>query len=257
MDSSYLEDLSKIALYGVGWKSISLVDIFKKVAFTLWLCGCNLKCPFCHNYRLAESCPELCKILDVKALISKLDVSKRYVDYFFVSGGEPLLQFRELSKLLVHIKHLFDVKIGINTNLTFPKEIRDMLERNLIDFIAIDVKAPHSELYGLPGKESERLWKEYLKGLKIVSEQQILLEVRVPILKEIDAKEFKSELKDALYILKESECKYYIRLNPILGPPYTITRNILWTQKHCNPQSKDVEAVREILVEIGFDDKIV
>ncbi len=257
MDSSYLEDLSKIVLYGAGWKSISLVDIFKKVAFTLWLCGCNLKCPFCHNYRLAESCPELCKNLDVNALIGKLNVSSRYVDYFFVSGGEPLLQFRELIKLLAHVKRLFDVRIGVNTNLTFPKEIRDLLERNLIDFIAIDVKAPHSELYGLTGKESERLWKEYLKGLKIVSERQILLEVRVPILKEVDVKEFKSELKDALYILEGAECEYYIRLNPILGPPYTITRNSLWAQKHCNPSSKDVEVVRGILVEIGLGDKIV
>ncbi|MEM0053544.1 MAG: anaerobic ribonucleoside-triphosphate reductase activating protein [Nitrososphaeria archaeon] len=256
MHPNHLEDF-KVLLHGAGWKPISFVDIFKKVTFTLWLCGCNLKCPFCHNYRLAEAHPEACRILDVKTLIDKLNASKIYIDYFLVSGGEPLLQSRELSKLLTHIKNLMDVKVGVNTNLTFPKEIRGMLEKNLIDFIATDIKAPHSELYGLPEEESERLWNSYLESLRIVSEQKILLEVRVPVLKKFDFKMFKSEVKEANDILKGSECKYYIRVNPILGQPYTIPRNSLWAQEHCTPSSKNVRLVHEILIELGLGDKIV
>lgn len=257
MHSEYLKDFSKIALYGAGWNSISLVDVFKKVAFTIWLCGCNLKCPFCHNYRLAESYQEVCRKMSAKTIVDKLSVSKNYVDYFLVSGGEPLLQFRELSKLLWHIKHLIGVKVGVNTNLTLSKEVKEMLEQNLVNLIATDIKAPHLELYGLNEKESERLWKAYLESLKIVSEQKILLEVRIPVLKKFDAIRFKFEVEDALNLLSESECEYYIRLNPILGPPYITVRDNTWAREHGNPPSKNIEIVREILIELGFRDKIV
>ncbi|MEM2073835.1 MAG: anaerobic ribonucleoside-triphosphate reductase activating protein [Nitrososphaeria archaeon] len=253
----YLEDFSKIALYGAGWKSISLVDVFKKVAFTIWLCGCNLKCPFCHNYRLAESYQEVYRKMNAKTIVDKLRVSKNYVDYFLVSGGEPLLQFRELSKLLWYIKYFVGVKVGVNTNLTLSKEIKEMLEQNLVNFIATDIKAPHLELYGLDEKESERLWKSYLESLKIVSERKILLEVRIPVLKKFDAIKFKFEVENALNLLRESECEYYIRLNPILGPPYIIARDNIWLREYGNPSTKNMEIVREILIQLGFRDKIV
>jgi len=77
-----------------GWKSTSMVDVRGKVTFTLWLCGCNLKCPFCHNWRIAEG--EGCFPLDEGLLLEELEYGAFLLDYFHITGGEPLMQWREL-----------------------------------------------------------------------------------------------------------------------------------------------------------------
>ncbi len=121
-----------------GWKSVSMVDVHGKVTFTLWLCGCNLKCPFCHNWLIAEG--KECFPLDRGALLGDLSSSSFLVDYFHITGGEPLMQWAELSSLLAEAKEL--LPISLNTNLTLLKPLERLLKAELVDHIATDLKAP-------------------------------------------------------------------------------------------------------------------
>ncbi|MCD6348625.1 MAG: 4Fe-4S cluster-binding domain-containing protein, partial [Candidatus Korarchaeota archaeon] len=80
-------------MLGAGWRSLSTVDVKGAVTFTLWLCGCNLRCPFCHNHLLASSDPSKCFPLNVNNLVDDLISSRGLIDYFHVTGGEPLVQW--------------------------------------------------------------------------------------------------------------------------------------------------------------------
>ncbi|NJE54101.1 anaerobic ribonucleoside-triphosphate reductase activating protein [Thermococcus sp. 21S9] len=225
-----------------GWKSVSMVDVHGKVTFTLWLCGCNLRCPFCHNWRIAEGLD--CFSLDRKALLDELEASAFLIDYFHVTGGEPLMQWRALSSLFAEVK-LLGVPISLNTNLTLVGPLEKLLKADLVDHIATDLKAPPA-LYGLPEKPVEKLWRLFLMGLEVVSDHGIPLELRIPVAKGFDAWPYIEEG------LKRVETDFYVVLNPLVGRPLTNPRDESWCSEHCWPEG-EVEALRERLEGLGIE----
>ncbi|WP_010479463.1 anaerobic ribonucleoside-triphosphate reductase activating protein [Thermococcus zilligii] len=224
-----------------GWKSVSMVDVHGKVTFTLWLCGCNLRCPFCHNWRIAEGLD--CFPLDGEKLLGELESSAFLVDYFHVTGGEPLMQWRELGALLAEAK-ILGVPVSLNTNLTLVNPLERLLKADLVDHIATDIKAPPVALYGLPEKASEGLWGLFLRGLKAVSEYGLQLELRIPVAKGFDAWPWVEEA------LRGIDTDFYVVLNPLVGKPLAHPRDEIWCSNHCWP-SEEVEALREKLEGLG------
>ncbi|AMQ18372.1 anaerobic ribonucleoside-triphosphate reductase activating protein [Thermococcus peptonophilus] len=224
-----------------GWKTVSMVDVHGKVTFTLWLCGCNLKCPFCHNWRIAEG--KECFPLDRDALLGDLSSSSFLVDYFHVTGGEPLMQWAGLSSLLSEAKEF--LPISLNTNLTLLKPLERLLKVELVDHIATDLKAPPAELYGLPGEASTRLWRLFLRGLDLISDYGIPLELRIPVARGFDQWPWIEEG------LKHIDTDFYAVLNPLVGPPLTNPRNGAWCSEHCWPE-REVEDLKKELGEIGI-----
>ena len=221
-----------------GWKNLSMIDVKGAVTFTLWLCGCNLRCPFCHNWRIAEELE--CKTLDEKVLLEEINLSKPFIDYLHITGGEPLLQWRELMELIMKIKSL-KVSISLNSNLTLIQPLKKLLSINLIDHIATDLKVPPKELYGV--LSWKKLWKLYLKSLKIISDHDIPMELRIPVARGIEG--YEEYVKEAIETLKYEN--FYIVINPLLGPPITHPRDEKWCLNHCNPSEKELNKVRSII----------
>ncbi len=226
-----------------GWKSTSLVDVYGRVTFTLWLCGCNLRCPFCHNWRIAEGLD--CFPLDRELLIEDLKSSTFLIDYFHITGGEPLMQWRELRSLLVEIKSM-GIPISLNTNLTLLRPLEKLLKAGLLDHIATDLKAPPNELYGLPKESCKKLWRLFLRGLEIVSDYRIPLELRIPVVKDLNAWPYIEEG------LRKIKSNFYVILNPLTGEPLTNPRDKKWCLKHCWPK-EEVEELKEKLEELGIE----
>jgi len=224
-----------------GWKSVSMVDVHGKVTFTLWLCGCNLRCPFCHNWRIAEGLD--CFPLDEKALLDELEASAFLIDYFHVTGGEPLMQWKELGSLFADVK-LLDVPISLNTNLTLVGPLEKLLKADLVNHIATDLKAP-TALYGLPEKASLTLWKLFLRGLEVVSDYGVPLELRIPVARNLEQWPYIEEG------LRRIKTDFYVVLNPLVGRPLTNPRNEAWCSEHCWP-AKEVEELREKLEGLGI-----
>ena len=225
-----------------GWKSVSMVDVRGKVTFTLWLCLCNLRCPFCHNWRIAEGLE--CFPLNRKALLDELESSTFLVDYFHVTGGEPLMQWQELGSLLAEVK-LLDVPVSLNTNLTLVGPLERLLKAELVEHVATDLKIP-PELYGLPEKPSKKLWELFLKGLERGSSYGIPLELRIPVARGLNAWPWVEEG------LKHLNTDFYVILNPLVGRPLTNPRDEAWCSNHCWP-GEEVEELREKLEELGID----
>ncbi|GAB6100970.1 anaerobic ribonucleoside-triphosphate reductase activating protein [Thermococcus atlanticus] len=225
-----------------GWKSVSMVDVHGSITFTLWLCGCNLKCPFCHNWRIAEGLD--CFRLDGDQLLEDLETSAFMVDYFHVTGGEPLMQWRELGSLFAEVK-LLDVPVSLNTNLTLIGPLEKLLAAGLVDHIATDLKAP-PELYSLPEKPTEKLWKLFLRGLEVVSDHGLPLELRIPVAKEMNAWPHIEES------LRRVETDFHVVLNPLVGRPLTNPRDESWCLEHCWPEGELLE-LKERLESLGIE----
>jgi len=117
-----------------GLQKISLIDYPNKVASVLFTPGCNLRCPFCHNWRIVVD-PKPPFLQEAGAL-EILESRKKYVDAVVVTGGEPSMH-KELPKFLAKLKERgFLVKL--DTNGFYPEVLEECLP--YVDYVAMDVK---------------------------------------------------------------------------------------------------------------------
>lgn len=122
-----------------GLQKVSLIDYPGKVGAVVFTQGCNFHCPYCHNPELVtpalfqEPIPE-------EDILAFLKTRRGKLDAVTVTGGEPTLH-EDLSSFLQQIKDLgFLVKV--DTNGSFPAMIRILLEKELVDYFAMDLKGP-------------------------------------------------------------------------------------------------------------------
>lgn len=131
-----------------GLQKMTLLDYPGKIACTVFLGGCNFRCPFCHNSELFMGKPE--KLMEDEDFFIFLKSRKGLLDGVCVSGGEPTL-YKHLPDFLAKIKELgFLVKL--DTNGSNPQMVRELAEKNLVDYIAMDVKnspAMYAQTVGL------------------------------------------------------------------------------------------------------------
>lgn len=146
-----------------GLQKMTLLDYPGKVACTVFLQGCNFRCPFCHNSELLPHEGE--ELMSTEEFFTFLRSRKGLLDAVCVSGGEPTL-CPELEELLRGIKELgFAVKL--DTNGARPDVLKRMVEQGLVDYVAMDVKnspARYAATAGLPSMGLDRV-EESLKYL--------------------------------------------------------------------------------------------
>ena len=119
-----------------GLQKMTLLDYPGKVACTLFLQGCNFRCPFCHNSGLLSGAGE--EGLSKEEFLQFLGKRRGILDGVCVTGGEPTLQ-PGLEELLRQIKSLgFAVKL--DTNGSRPTVLKRLVEEKLVDYVAMDVK---------------------------------------------------------------------------------------------------------------------
>jgi pyruvate formate lyase activating enzyme len=117
-----------------GLQKTSLIDFPNRVASVLFTPGCNLRCPFCHNWRVVVD-PKP-PFLNEETALNILDARKKYVDAVVVTGGEPTLH-KELPKFLKKLRERgFTVKL--DTNGFYPQVLEECLL--YVDYVALDVK---------------------------------------------------------------------------------------------------------------------
>ena len=122
-----------------GLQKTTLLDYPNRVAATIFLGGCNMRCPFCHNNSILDS-EHLISSFDSKQILTFLKKRQGFLDGVCISGGEPTLQ-RDLPEFLSEIKSLgYDIKL--DSNGSKPKVLQFLIENKLIDYIAMDVKGP-------------------------------------------------------------------------------------------------------------------
>ena len=115
---------------------MTLLDFPGRVACTVFLGGCNFRCPFCHNSELLDGTEE--QVMDDKELLAFLAKRKGILDGVCITGGEPTLK-KELPQLLREIKAL-GYPVKLDTNGYRPEVLKALVEEGLVDYVAMDVK---------------------------------------------------------------------------------------------------------------------
>ncbi|MBN2458386.1 anaerobic ribonucleoside-triphosphate reductase activating protein [Candidatus Woesearchaeota archaeon] len=126
-----------------GLQKTSLLDFPPHTSAIVFVGGCNFRCPYCHNPELVLASSDA-KEIDEEEVIDFLVDRKEWIDAVVVTGGEPTL-YPDLKRFIRRLKEL-KLKVKLDTNGTNPKLMWDMLEEKLLDYIAMDIKAP-LELY--------------------------------------------------------------------------------------------------------------
>ena len=134
-----------------GLQKLSMVDYPGKLAATVFAGGCNLRCPFCHNALLVTRLEES-PALSRREVLDFLKSRKNLLDAVVLTGGEPLLQ-KDAADFLTEVKNMgFLVKL--DTNGCYPQTLRNILDRGIVDYVAMDIKncpAKYPETTGIPG----------------------------------------------------------------------------------------------------------
>jgi len=122
-----------------GLQKVSLIDYPEAICAVVFSQGCNFKCSYCHNPQLVD--PKLFSPgLEEKKILGFLAKRVGKLDAVTITGGEPTIQ-KDLIPFIKRVKKIgFAVKL--DSNGSQPQIIRKLLEENLLDFIAMDIKAP-------------------------------------------------------------------------------------------------------------------
>ena len=132
-----------------GLQKLTLLDFPGRVACTVFLGGCDFRCPFCHNSSLI---PGGEAVMDDEELLKFLKKRQGLLDGVAFTGGEPLLR-RDLAPLLREIRALgFAVKMDTNGN--HPDVLKELVGEGLIDYVAMDIKNSPEKYAATIGLES-------------------------------------------------------------------------------------------------------
>ena len=119
-----------------GLQKMTLLDYPEHVACTVFLGGCDFRCPFCHNYELA--CNKAQPVMDVEELFAFLEKRKGLLDGVAITGGEPCRQ-EELPEMLSRIREM-GYAVKLDTNGYHPEMLKRLFSEKLVDYAAMDIK---------------------------------------------------------------------------------------------------------------------
>ena len=161
-----------------GLQKTSLIDYPGKISAVIFIAGCNLKCPYCHNSTLIKGDFTSYK---KDTIIMFLKERINFLEGVVISGGEPTL-YNKLEELCLTIKNL-GYPIKLDTNGTNPFIIENLLKKNLIDYLAMDIKT-------VPNLYSPIFWEKaepekIIQSIKLIKNAQIPYEFRTTCSKKI------------------------------------------------------------------------
>lgn len=161
-----------------GLRKTSLIDFPGRISSVIFTAGCNFFCSYCHNSQLI-SLDGLSEgdYLSEDKLYRFLESRKTLIDGVTITGGEPTLQ-PDLKDFIQQISNDYDLEIKLDTNGSRPALIKDLLEHELLDYIALDLKMSWSR-YSLLAPEN--LIANVKETLKIVMNSKIDYELRTTV----------------------------------------------------------------------------
>ena len=183
-------------------QKLTLLDYPGKVACTVFLYGCNFRCPFCHNPALVTRPPEEGQSLS--ELTDLLNKRRGILEGVAVTGGEPLLNDGVFELLYTVRDAGFPVKL--DTNGFFPDRLRRAIEEHLVDYVAVDIKnspSRYAETVGLPSVDLSPL----LESISLLEASGIAHEYRTTVIREYhDAR----SLTEAASLIRGTD-RYYLQ----------------------------------------------
>lgn len=185
-----------------GVQKNSFVDYPGRISAVVFTPGCNMNCFYCHNRSILSNNAER-QLYTTDTVLKMLTERKRFLDGVVVSGGEPTLQ-EGLQDFLMKVKEL-GYSVKLDTNGSNPEILRRFIDMHILDYVAMDLKAPmhrYEEICGVP-----IIIEDIEKSIDLLMEGKVDYEFRttvVPQLQESDILCIANRIKGArLYILQQ------------------------------------------------------
>lgn len=155
-----------------GFQKLTLLDYPEHIAATVFTGGCNFRCPFCQNGDLVVN-PEGQPLISEEEVLAVLRKRQGILQGVCITGGEPTLQ-KDLKDFILKVKAL-GYLVKLDTNGYRPEVLAELLRENLLDYVAMDVKASlqnYAKVAGCPGMDLEKIQESIalLKGSSIAYE---------------------------------------------------------------------------------------
>ena len=161
----------------VGIQKLTLLDYPGRVACTVFLGGCNFRCPYCHNWELLGDAEE---VMTMEELLTFLRKRQGILDGVCITGGEPTLH-PELPALLRVVREL-GYAVKLDTNGYRPEVLGAILDAGLVDYVAMDLKngpEDYSETVGLAHAELAKI----RESIGLLTASGTLFELRTTVVK--------------------------------------------------------------------------
>ncbi|MGI6478940.1 MAG: anaerobic ribonucleoside-triphosphate reductase activating protein [Salinivirgaceae bacterium] len=190
-----------------GFTKQSLIDWEGRVAAVVFTKGCNFRCGFCHNPELVY--PELIKKTEdipEQTIFDYLSTRKNWLDGVVITGGEPTLQ-SDLKEFIKKIKKMgFAVKL--DTNGSLPSVLRELLQANLLDYVAMDIKTVfETEAYqNICDIKDHQLLTKVKESVEILKESGVDYQLRTTVVPKFHTQEMIRELQELF-----SYCNYKLQ----------------------------------------------
>ena len=160
-----------------GFQKLSLIEYPEKISAIVFLGNCNFKCHFCYNIDLVKNYKKLPDIPE-KEILDFLSTRKGLLDGIAITGGEPTIH-KELPEFIKKIKDL-GFLVLLETNGTNPKMLKELIDNKLVDYIAMDIKAPLEKYDEITGVKVNK--KDIQDSVDIIRKSGIDYEFRTTVI---------------------------------------------------------------------------
>lgn len=183
-----------------GVQKVTLLDFPGRVACEIFTQGCNFACPFCQNSSLIPITNT--KEFSEEEVFEYLNLRKKILDGVVITGGEPTVQ-KDIKEFIKKIKEL-GLLVKLDTNGSNPKMLQELINDELVDYVAMDIKNIFSKYNITAGKKV--ILDNIKKSINILKNSKIEYEFRTTIVKELH------KIDDIVSICKlVGDAKYYLQ----------------------------------------------
>ena len=181
-----------------GLQKLTLLDYPGRLAATVFTPGCNLRCPFCHNSALVEENGSAI-LSDGSNINDRIDEAE-LLDFLknrfgrltgvAITGGEPLMQ-SDIEDFISEIRTI-GYKVKLDTNGTYPDRLAALLDKGLVDYVAMDIKnswESYPKTIGVSPEKAGHIIENCYKSMQLIKNSGIEFEFRTTVVKELHTKE--------------------------------------------------------------------
>ena len=181
-----------------GFDKLSLLNYPDMVSATIFTNGCNFLCPYCQNSALVLDAKDN-ELIPEEEVLDYLKERRKLLDGVCITGGEPTIQ-KDLKEFIEKVKSL-GLKVKLDTNGSHPEVIKELLDNNLIDYIAMDIKTVFSKYNQIANRKVDT--DALRSSIDLIKNSNIDYEFRTTVVKAFVSYE------DLIFILDYLNCKKY------------------------------------------------
>lgn len=199
-----------------GLQKTTLLDFPGHIAATIFLGGCNFRCPYCHNSSLLKN--DVTALYSMKEVLSFLEKRTSVLEGVCITGGEPTLQ-PDLMLLITEIRKM-GYLIKLDTNGYFPSRLKELCSLGLLDYVAMDIKSSrerYKEAVGISALDISLIDE----SVSFLMENPVSYEFRTTVVKGLHRQEDFISIGRWLKGCSKYYLQNYVDSKQVLSPGFT------------------------------------